>query len=692
MKIKTILSVLSLVILLGISYADAGTIIVQPGRFDHFTLEAPDKAIAGESFFVKAFVYDLQNNLITNFSESGKEFRVTVTGSAMVQPSHLSPASFRGGTAQISLTDKKAERIVFSIYQVDGSVPLISKEIIIVSNRLDHFIVTAPTQVNAGSAFEAKVLAKDIFDNTVGDTETAGRNIKVTSSGTTSFAMAGTPVPDFRNGTASINLVAEKIGTASVEIQDTAGGGSGRSQNITVLPGPLGYFKLLAPTDAVAGSSFEITLTAFDTFGNPLTDYSSKGNGVTLQSTGSSKMEPSFIKTSEFRHNETTVKVMYEKAEEITIIAREQNRDQQGKSGMIRIAPAAADHFVVITPSNAQSGQPFKLKIEAYDRFNNRVRNYHLSGSNVFLKITGSGTLSPSIIPPSEFVDGVALTEVVYDKAESFTITATSQYAKGVERVAREPRPLERAPEPAVKAERPPVMLPAEKREVKEKPEPRVIVPPKKVQKEAKREEPPKELREKKKKEEPKKVVKKETAQETKKELKKETKREEPKKEAKAEPPKKEAKVEPPKKEAKVEPPKKEAKVEPPKKEAKVEEPKREIKKDGKPSTLNNISLIEAREKAMLVLTLTPHDGGFEYKEGIESRQGKEWLKIRLKPVTRNTEKSMKFKSSFVGDVLVEDDATERGTVNVFIELTPEKVTFDVTQLKNSLIVTVTKP
>ncbi|MGD1075455.1 MAG: hypothetical protein ABR903_05180, partial [Thermodesulfovibrionales bacterium] len=93
----------------------------------------------------------------------------------------------------------------------------------------------------------------------------------------------------------------------------------------------------------------------------------------------------------------------------------------------------------------------------------------------------------------------------------------------------------------------------------------------------------------------------------------------------------------------------------------------------------------------MVVLTVNPLDGNFEYKEGIETRQGKEWLKLRLKPVVRKMEKTVKFKSGFIGDIVIEDDAPENA-VNVYIELTPGKVTFDVARLKNSVIVTVARP
>ncbi len=53
------------------------------------------------------------------------------------------------------------------------------------------------------------------------------------------------------------------------------------------------------------------------------------------------------------------------------------------------------------------------------------MSNYNLYGSTVILKTSGSGSITPNKIPPSEFINGVATVEVMYDKAEKFNIFAT---------------------------------------------------------------------------------------------------------------------------------------------------------------------------------------------------------------------------------------------------------------------------
>lgn len=627
MKTKTILSVISLLTLFFLSISYAGTVMVKPGRFDHFTLQIPERAVAGESLVISARVYDSYNNLITNFSESGEEFEVTVTGSAVVQPSHLSPTSFPGGVTNITVTDKKAETVVYSIYKVGGTVPVVSKEIAISPDELNHFVVQAPTNVRAGSSFNVRIIAKDLFDNTIDDVKIAGKNVRITSVGSPLRVVE--TCSNFKNSTASATLVSEKIGSAVIEVQEVSTGTKGQSGEIIVNPAELGYFRIYSPKEAIAGEPFEITVSAYDIYGNPINNYSSIGNGVRLESTGQTNLEPSFIKPLEFKNNEATIKVVYEKTEKISIIVKEHNKNQKGKSNLIRINLPIADHFVVTTPDVAVSGQPFKIKIEAYDRFNNLVKNYKLTGINVILKTTGTGVLSPSVISSSEFVDGVALFDVVCNKAESFSISAEMLPAKAVERITIEKQKPKEKAKLTKRVEKP----------IKQATEPLVD----RKAEEGKRPKPKKEEKE------------------TEKPVVKEAKKEEPKRELK-----------------------KEVKIEELRKEAKIE-----IRK---PFAISNVSIIEAKEKAMLVINLTSPDGHLEYKEDIESREDKEWLKIKMKPVIRKTEKSMKFKSEFIGEVFIEEDKSERDVMNVYVELIPPKVTFDIARIKNSLIITVAKP
>lgn len=703
-----VLLIASVIMLCLCSLVFAGTVVIKPGQFDHFTLQMPDKAVAGENFVVKVSVYDANKNLITNFSETGKEFRVEVSGSATAQPSVMAASFFSGGLASIIVNDKKAEKITLSIKEAGGSVPVITREIMVVPNRLDHFVLQSPVSVTAGTTFDVKVVAKDMFANTVQDFD-IGKNIKLTTTGTSAVKMHGGEAFDFKNGLASAVLVSEKVGDVVIELQDTASGSRGKTQNIQVNPSSLAYFKLQAPKTAVAGETFELLLSAYDMHDNVVTNYASTGSGIRLSTTGSSKIEPSTINPSEFKNGQALVKVAYEKAEEIQILARELNREQSGRTSDILVTNAAADHFIVVTPDSAVSGQKFRIKVEAYDRFNNIVRNFNLIGFDVMLSTSGNGSLIPSKVAPPDFTNGIAVAEVMYDRAESFQISArmTSDRATGKISVSNQEVKREVTHAPAV----------VDKKEIKKPADTEQMTAMKKEMKESEKTGQVKAVRTEKKnlsKPEPKKPegrpAKEVKKQEPKKEaaLKTEIKKEEPKKEAsKKESPKATDRetgkkpIEPQQHIAKKEvPPAKpvEKKIEKlvadePKKPVLEPARKEEKKTDKSQYTISKVSIIEAKSKAMLVINITNPNGNLDYGDEIESKYGREWLKLKVKPAMNSTEKSFKFKSAYIGEVLIEEDRTSgQNLVNIYIELIPSGITYDIARIKNTLVVTFANP
>lgn len=405
------------------SVSHSGNIIVKPGGFDHFAVQLPEKVRAGEGVIVKLQAYDMHDNLITNFAETGKEFKVSVSGSAKVQPAILKAALFMGGSAGITVTGNKAEVVVLSIFEAGGTVPIVTKEVAIQPNKLDHFFIQSPPAVTAGNKFDIKIIARDAYNNPVADTDIETKNIKLALAGTAGLKIVSADMV-FRNGASIATLMAEKTGESAIEVHDTATGSRGASHAFKVMSAGLSYFKIYAPKEAVAGEPFEVTISTFDAFDNPMDNYSSSGRGVNISSTGQAKVSPSFIGQSEFKNGRAVVKMRYEKAEEISIVASESGMSQQGKSTAVRINPSP-ESFVVVTPDSVVAGQRFRIKVEVYDRFKNIVRNYNLIGNDVYLNASGTGMLSPKRVHASEFVNGVASVDAMYDKAESFAVSAS---------------------------------------------------------------------------------------------------------------------------------------------------------------------------------------------------------------------------------------------------------------------------
>jgi len=606
--------------LIGISASYGGNIMVSPGKFDHFAVQLPEKVRAGEGFMVKLYAYDAHDNLITNFAETGKDFKILISGSAQAQPSMLKASAFVGGAAGISITGKKAESITLSVFESGGTVPVMTKDVTILPNKLDHFFIQSPQSITAGNKFDVKIIARDAFDNPVTDAEIENRNIKVTFSGTTGFKIVN-PALLFRNGVGIATLTAEKIGESAIEVYDSATGSKGVSHSVKVVPAGLSHFNVYAPKEAVAGEPFEITISALDAFDNPIDNYASSGKGVNISSTGQAKTSPSFISQSDFKNGQAVVRLKYEKAEDISIAVTENNKAQQGRSTAIRINPSAPENFAVVTPNRAVAGQAFKVKIEAYDRFNNLVKNYNLIGNDVYLNVTGTGMLSPNMVSASDFMNGVASVEVIYNKAESFTITASMAAKRGDKKIT-----VKTSKEDARAFKAP---------EVTKKPSAALLVPKPAEKMKAEKQ-----------------VVEKKSA---------------PKAKQKPEKTKKLAAVI--------------------KKHKEKKEPARVM---GKVFEVNKVSVIEAKNKAMIIMSLKVPNVDLEYKDRVESARGKEWIVLNLKPAVNKTKRLWRFKSAFINEIRIEEDPILARVLNVRIETLSKQFTFDVNRVKDSLVISIT--
>ncbi len=636
------LLILSLFCLFFSGYHDlkAATITVKPGKFSHFTVQIPPAPVAGENIVVRLYSYDMYNNLITDFNETGREFEIRVSGNAKAEPKVLSPSNFLGGSAAINIRDKKAETITFSVLETGGSLPILSKEIIIKPNRLDNFVIQTPNQVKAGDTFDVRIVARDSFENMVKDDAGIGKDFRINTTGTGGLKYLDTGDLNFKSGVATARFLSGKAGEVIIDVYDLYSGIRGKSSSINILPGGLSALNVQVPKESVAGNPFEIIVTALDKIGNTVTNYDTTGDGVQLASTGKGKISPDRISPSEFKGGNAVVKVTYEVAENIEVVATESNKKESGRSGTVRIKPAAPDQFIVVAPETASAGQGFKLRIEAYDRFKNAVRDYNLVGGEVYISTTGTGTFTPTTVPPSEFINGIAVVNATYDKAESFSINAKmGPKTEGAREEVKKEKKVEAAKPPAEKR-----IEPVSPKKAEEKPKP----------------------------------AKPEVKEKAKTGVK-------PKPEAKKEVVKKPEPKEEKKPETKVA--KKTETAEPKKEDPKKEITKKEVAKKeagAGPYELSDIGIIESKKRAILMVI---SNGPVDHKSSLVTKQGKKWLNLKITPAVRKMEKIQRLKSLFVGDVIIEE---EGNTISIMFEILPENITYESKSSKNSIVVTFT--
>jgi hypothetical protein len=595
-KLLIFLQLLITLTIVAPSFSLAGEILINPGKFDHFNIKLPEKIVAGEETTLSLQAVDAFNNVLFNFGDNEREFKIWVTGSAEVKPTSFKSSSFSNGALIVTLSDKVAESLTFAIRESGSPIPIVSKDLTVFPNKLTSFVIRSPRIAQAGDPFELKIIAKDAYGNTVLD-PIPGKNINLIFKGDADLKIDMPSIPDLKNGSCSITLVSQKSGSAHIEAKDLISGSVGSSDKIDINSGPVNSFKLFAPKDVIAGEPFEVSIVAVDRFNNVVSSYGSVGSGVSITSTGRLKPFPSTIPAYEFVNGQAKVDLRYDIAEDVAIIATENTKGQKGSTEMIHAISPVPERYEVTTPETAIAGQKFKLKVTVYNQLNHVIKNYNLVGPDVLLTTTGSGTLVPNKIPASEFINGNAVVEVQYNKSEAFTIAASSATTSTPSSPVQLPVPVKK-PAPAV-----------------EKQQAKAVAPVKQLKK---------------------------TKKVKAKELKETKEKEKRGKETKA--------------------------------------------KGNRQLNINNVSLVESKKKSVITINIPGIDGSLKYNATTEMIDGKRWVLLKIQPVGSKVEKSYKFTSSFIGDIMVDEDTQNKGMVTVKIELLkPSK--FHVTKEKNAISV-----
>jgi hypothetical protein len=629
--------------------AAAGTIVVKPGKLDHFALTAPESAVAGESFLVRVDPYDSNGNLIIGVQPKGSSFTVRVSGGAEAIPDKIRPTDFPGGFT-VRISDKVAEIVELAIIEAGAATPLATVQVPVYPNKLDHFDLNVPKAVTSGEPFQCRIIARDSFGNTKIDLADIRSGISIEASGTGTVTKEEKQLPPFRSGEMILGFIPAKVGKVKISVQEGTTHSRGQSTEVEIKPAPLHHFVVQGPKAAVAGEQFTLVLSAMDLNENVVTNYQSQGDGVLLTSSGDGLLDPSTVRAKEFRSGQARVSSSYTSAGSLTITGREMNRDMSGKSEPVLIVAGEPDHFVVSTPQEAVAGETFPIEVAAQDRFNNLIEDYDLRGLEVYLSTDGTGVIAPSSVSPAAFSGGKAKVDIAYSKAESFSVIAALS-KDDLEKIIRErsrrapvaPGPAPLTPEEVARERERELALEAREEAMKAK-----------MEMEEEQEGRDEALR---------------AREEARKAM------EEAAKSAPPEPP-------PPPKRM-VEPPTGPGPAKVPLPEESIRVAKRTVQE------LSQVSLIESKGQAMVMLETT---GPVSYNASTGSAMAKEWIYIELFPVERSGDKVgdlIRVESELVGDIQVEDVGEEK--IKVSLQVLPPGISYVVSQQDRAVVVKIIK-
>jgi hypothetical protein len=416
---------------------------VQPGPSQYFTTTYWGNSTYGEaagySFPFSIQVCDSYGNITPNYtgtvhftsSDPAAQLPADYTYTAADKGVHVFyPTLNTAGYQSITAKDFAVSTLnqTMSNIQVTNIIPGL------------HFTITpASPSVTAGVASSYTVTAWD-YNNQVATHYVGTVTFSSTDAGSGVVLPANYTFTAADAGVHTFSATFTTAGSRTLSLRDTAwvtsgggtgggtsGGGTGGSTptgstTVTVIPGAASTFKVAGfPTAVTAGTSGNVTVSAYDPYGNVATGYS--GTLHFSSSDGQVSLPADSGLTNGTGSFAATLKTVGSQSLTVTDLS---NSALTGTQGGIAVSPAAASSFQLTGfPTSTTAGVAGTVTVTAYDPYGNVATGY---GGTVHFTSSDSQATLPTDGP---LTNGAATFSVTLFTAgaQSLTVTDTANAA-----------------------------------------------------------------------------------------------------------------------------------------------------------------------------------------------------------------------------------------------------------------------
>ncbi|MFA5932253.1 MAG: dockerin type I domain-containing protein [Candidatus Paceibacterota bacterium] len=385
-----------------IDITDTISVSAAPISATRFVISDPVSTVVGVNASIEVKMQDGAGNIDTSYNGS-VTLHTSPTGPGLTPGGIVTITS---GIGAINIVDTKAEVVSLALEDTAGSGLDVSstKNITFTPGPTAKFIMTGASSAVAGDRITYSISRKDQYDNNVtsgvdtihlyNDAPVGTANFYDSLSGGASITSIS--ILEGSNST-NVYLTGTLVGSLNIYASDNPVFGPGiiitnGTSLININPASVSSFIVEASgggniSTKTVGTSFDISITAKDTFGNIATgfigtaDISSSG---TLSSGGGTT--PAFVLgvLSSRTVNISNVGLF-------TITATRTGGTETGISNSFTVAtaPIVATKFKILDPLNVQVGQTTIVTIEAVDDLDNRADTFN---GNINLVTSGSAT------------------------------------------------------------------------------------------------------------------------------------------------------------------------------------------------------------------------------------------------------------------------------------------------------------
>jgi len=386
----------------GGSSGTSGPIQVSLGPVDHFDVTNTGTVTAGAPVSFTVNAVDAYENLISAYTGTA---HFTSTDPTAVLPADTAITNGAGAVqATFSIAGPETLRARDTVNSsLTGTVT-----VNVQPQPVSSLTITNPSTTAVGTAFYVVVIAKDPLGNTV-----SGYNKTIHFTSTDPLAVLPADLV-LTGGAKQISIKLRTPGSQKVTVTDTTNGSlTATTSNIAVTT-TISKFVVSGPTTATAGAPATFTVTAKDSAGNIVTDYSGT---VHITSTDAQAVLPA---DATLNNGVGTFTVTFKTATTVTITATDTVTNTiKGSSGGVVVSSAPASQFVLTVPASTTAGAAFYATITAKDAYGNLAKSY--AGTVHFT------STDPLAILPADvtLTNGTKQASIKLKTKPSQTVTAT---------------------------------------------------------------------------------------------------------------------------------------------------------------------------------------------------------------------------------------------------------------------------
>jgi hypothetical protein len=387
------------------------TLSVSPAAASRYDISAPGSSTAGAAFTVTVTARDSFNNLVPDYRGSvrlsSSDDQATLPGDYAFTAADAGSHTFTGAVLRTAGSQTLTGRDTGAGFSASLAVNVSPA-------AASRFDLSGPASSTAGTAFDLTVTARDPYNN-----------VATGYAGTAHFSSTdgrATLPPDsaLTNGTGTFSATLFTAGPQSVVAADTADGSLAGGAPVTVVAAAADHF-VVATTAAnpdVAGTDFDVTVTAQDAYGNTDTGYAGTAHF--------SSTDPYARLPADYTFGPTDAGVATFAAGAALYVAGPQNVTAAAVSGIsgaaaVTVVAAPAAFFYVVAPAGASAGSAFDVTVYALDPYGNVDTNY--GGTVAFSTSDGD----PGVVLPASYTFQTSDGGVVTFAAGVTLVTAGDQ-------------------------------------------------------------------------------------------------------------------------------------------------------------------------------------------------------------------------------------------------------------------------